>query len=113
MTSRKRTLYLQTRSGKEFHVAENGEIRAVHHPEALGLMIGLSHRPSHVLTLLPTLFAMLEDMPAEELRKLVACIQEPNSWLVTVEVNGEMEVWPREDAVRSLRVLHRDGWLAA
>jgi hypothetical protein len=108
-----RTLYLQTRSGEEFHVAENGEMRAVHHPEALGLMIGLSHRPSHVLTLLPTLFLMLEDMPAEELRKLVACIQEPNSWLVMVEVQGEIEVWPREEAVQSLRVLFRGGWLAA
>jgi 2-polyprenyl-6-methoxyphenol hydroxylase-like FAD-dependent oxidoreductase len=113
VTSNTRTLYLQTRSGKEFHVEEKGEIRAVHHPEALGLMIGLSHRPSHVLTLLPTLFAMLEDMPAEELRKLFAYVQEPNSWLVTVEVNGEIDVWPREDAVQSLRVLHRGGRVAA
>ncbi len=113
MISSTRMLYLQTRSGKEFHVEENGVIRAVHHPEALGLMIGLSHRPSHVLTLLPTLFAMLEGMPAEELRKLVAFIQEPNSWHVTVEVNGEIEVWPREDAIRSLRVLCTDRWLAA
>ena len=113
MISSTRTLYLQTRSGKEFHVEENGEMRAVHGHENLGLMIGLSHRPSHVLTLRHTLFAMLEDMPAEELRKLVACVQEPNSWLVTVEVQGEIELWPREEAVRSLRVLHRGGWLAA
>ena len=106
MTSSTRTLYLQTRSGKEFHVEENGVIRAVHHPETLGLMIGLSHRPSYVLTLLSTLFAVLKEMPAEELRKLADCIHEPNSWLVTAEVNGEIEVWPQEEAIHSLRVLH-------
>ena len=111
MISSTRTLYLQTRSGKEFHVKENGQIRAVHHPESLGLLIGLSHRPSLVLTLLPTLFA--EDMSAAELRKLTDSIHEPNCWLVTAEVNGEIKVWPREEAVQSLRVLHRDGWLAA
>jgi hypothetical protein len=113
VTSSKRTLYLQTRSGKEFHVKENGEMRAVHHSEILGLMIGLSHRPSDVLTLLPTLFAMLEDMPAAELRKLAACLHEPNSWLVTAEVNGETVLWPQTEAVQSLQVLHRDGRAAA
>jgi hypothetical protein len=108
LTTTERTLYIQTRSGKGFLVKESGEITAVNGDEDLGLMIGLLHRPSHVLKLLPAIFSMFEDLPAEELlRQLALCMDEPNSWLVITEVNRETLVWPDSEAVNGLRVQRR------
>jgi hypothetical protein len=60
------------------------------------------------LTLLPALFSMFDDLPAEELlRQLALCMNEPDSWQAMAAVNGGIVVWPEEEAVATLRVMRR------
>jgi hypothetical protein len=117
ITSTERTVHIRTRSGKQFLVKENGEIRTINSNEKCGLMIGLVHRPSHVLTLLPAVFSMVERLSAGQLLRQLAscsCTDEPNSWQVMIEAsgNGEIVVWPEEESVNGLRVMRRKGLAA-
>jgi hypothetical protein len=94
-------------------VEENGEITTVTSPENCGLMIGLLNHFSCALTLLPAIFSMFEDLPAEELLRQVAlCMDEPNMWLVITDVNRQTLVWPDSEAVNGLRVQRRNGLAA-
>jgi hypothetical protein len=60
---------------------------------------------SHALTLLPAIFSMFDDLPAEGfLWQIASCMDKPNSWNVITNVNGKPVVWPKREAVNGVRV---------